>query len=290
MDRHWAADPILTVALANFDLGGEPRSEPLPQGRARGSVVVTTNAGRYVARALGPRLAAPAAVQLRHAFVAHLAAQGLCVPRFVPTRAGECVARVPGGVIEVQESVEGRPLSAAMSGDTALAGEAVAALHRAGEGFDPPTRPSFSVEPELAQLGRMERQMQTYLPAPEVLEQMFHVKHCLSEGARALGNAALPAGMLHGDLRPAHLLLDAEGRVWVTSYDACQWGPLLLDVADLAHHFGEDAVAAYAQRRLLTEAERRLGAAAEQVMLIRRGLAEGSGVSALAGRLKGETG
>ncbi|MBM3499515.1 MAG: hypothetical protein FJX74_12685 [Armatimonadetes bacterium] len=283
----------LAAVLADYDLGEVADLAALRGAHAGGPHVLTTVIGRFLVKALTPAAATPRAVAFRHALAAHLIAQGVHVPRFVRTRSGEPVARVGAATWELQEFIDGRPLRGAESGDAALAGETLAALHQAGADFAPPGLSggfdSLSIECELDGLRSMERQVRTYLPAPEVIEQMFYVKHCLEASARLLAEADLPAGVIHGNLRRESLILDGAGAVWVTGFDACGRGPLLLDVAALAEAFGGEAVAAYKRQRPLTQAEKDLGSTAAQLVLIRRGLEEGVGIDAIARRLAAVT-
>jgi homoserine kinase type II len=276
----------LSAALAAFDVGevldltplaGEHRSRPL---------VATTASGRWFVKQLGPRAAAPPAVRLRHGFVGHLSSRGLRVPRFRRTLSGEDVLRAGGRAVEVQEFVEGRPLSVRDPCDAALAGKTLAELHEAGADFMPPGLGAggrgFSVEDELAQLRRLEQQMQTYLPAPEVIAAVEVVRRALVRAGHELSDGDLPAGVIHGDFQPQNLLRAADGTVWVTSFDACRWGPWLLDAMALRTACGERALAAYAGLRPLTEAEGGLTPLAEQTFMVLQGLARGASLETLA--------
>ena len=279
----------LRAALAACDLGDVLDLSPLPGEHANQPHIVTAGAGRFLAKVLSPRLSAPPTVQLRHAFVAHLASRGVRVPQFVTTRNGDPVVHAKGRAIEVQKFIGGSTLRGDDPADALLAGEALAAVHRAGADFTPPqgaaARDALSFQEDLRGLDRLEQQMQTYLPAPEVLQSVEAVRRALLSSARELANADLPVGVVHGDFGPESLVRDKEGLVWVTDFDACGWAPLLLDVADLIRAFGRGALAAYEQRRPLTEAERALAPTASRMASIHRELARGTGVEMIAQRL-----
>ncbi|MBM3473436.1 MAG: hypothetical protein FJX75_09225 [Armatimonadetes bacterium] len=192
---------------------------------------------------------------VRHAFVEHLISRGL---------------RVRGSV---RTEVDGWPLRTEDPEDAALAGETLARLHLAAADFAPPgagaERDPWGIEHDLERLRRREQQMQTYLPAPEVTESVRELGEALAEAAGELRHADLPAGMVHGDVRPENLLRDAKGEAWVTGLNECRWAPLLVDVAALAHAFGQQALAAYERCRPLTETERRLAPTAVRLISIR---------------------
>ena len=263
---------IIRRAIRAYDMGELRDVVALPGRHANAPHVVTTEAGRFFAKALTPRCALPLAVRLRHAFVEHLVSEGLRVPRFIRTRAGEPCARDGGHVVEVQEYVDGRSLRADDPEDAARAGEALARLHLAGADFVPPgpgaNRDPWGIEHDLEQLRRREQQMQTYLPAPEVTQFLQTVREALTAAAGELTQADLPTGMVHGQVRPGNLLCDAAGEVWVTDFDQCRWAPLLVDVAPLAGAFGSRAVAAYERQRALTETERGLAPTAIRLVSI----------------------
>lgn len=220
------------------------------------------------------------ACEVRAGFLERLRDAGLRVPRLVEVR------REGPRVIEVYERMEGR---VAREGEARLVGRALAELHVAGEGFSAKTpgcrRDWLTADGDMARLEHVERQMQTYVPAPEMFEPMERVKSALRESARAVGEAELPEGMVHGSVLPENALVDGEGNVWLTGFEYCHRAPLVMDVATAAMELGEEVVEGYEEARGLTEAEREVLPEAVRRVTIHFGLERGESVEVIARRL-----
>ena len=266
------ASEAIAAALRAYGFAEVRGITPVAGDFANQPHVVTTEVGRFFVKVLGPTHGSPLALARRHAYVDHLVAKGRRVPRLIGTRTGEPVARESGGAIEVQEYVKGQPLRAEDPDDAARAGEALARMHLSGADFVPPgagpDSDPWGIDQDLERLRRREQQMQTYLPAPEVTQSVQELREGLTAAGGELTHADLPAGMVHGDVRPQHFLRDAVGEVWVTGLDRCRRAPLLVDVSALAHAFGDSAVTAYERLRTLTDPERRLAPTAIRLISI----------------------
>jgi Ser/Thr protein kinase RdoA (MazF antagonist) len=254
----------ITDALAAYDLGPTTQVVPLPGQHANAPHMVDCGRGRLLARLLAPGLAAPGLIETRHALAEHLAARGVRTARFLPRRDGTTTwVRLGERAIEMREWVKARPAHPGDAEDARKAGQLLAQLHLAGRDFEPPCtihmRGDNEFRDAFRRLTRMEQQMQTYLPAPELIARIQANRAALEEADRALERGDLPTGMLHGGFVPRNVLLDDSGHPWTVDLDQFHPGALVVDLARAAMGFGaSDALGeAYASVRALTREEGR---------------------------------
>jgi len=266
-------------ALARYNLGAIESIAPVGGEHENAPHVVTTGNGKYFAKWLTPRLSAMPALEARHRFVDHLVKAKVRVPRLIRTRNGAgCVGEGPCAV-EVYEYIEGRPMGPDDGARVVRAGVLLHELHEAAESFRSPTpgmrRDWLTADGDLAKLDAVRKQMETYVPAPEMFEPLEYVKRMLSELAKALSEVDLPTQMIHGSFSPDNVVLSG-GKVWATDFDYCHGAPRVYDVASAALHgefiagydgMTEDEVAALpaAKRRVLIHLRLSGGASPERV-------------------------
>jgi len=221
--------------LGAYDLGEVAEVVPLPGRHLNQPHVISAATGQYFAKLLVPGLSSAPGLDLRHAFVEHLADRGVAVPSIVRTRSGATYVRSRDRALELSEFVPGRPAVAGDPGDAEAAGTRLGELHAAGAYLPPgslgPRRDLLDLQANLDQLVRLEGQTRTYLPAPEVLAKIETVKAALSGSAAPLRAADLPLGLCHGDYVAGNLVYPAGGEPWVTDFDQAQQGLLALDLA-----------------------------------------------------------
>jgi len=263
--------------LGAYDLGEVAEVVPLAGRHLNQPHVISAARGRFFAKLLVPELTSAPGLDLRHAFVEHLANRGVAVPRTVRTRGGATYVRCGNRALELFEFVPGRSPAAGNAADAEAAGKGLGELHVAGGHLPPaslgPRRDLPGLQAALDKLSRLDGQMRTYLPAPEVLAKVEPVKVALSGSAAALRAADLPIGLCHGDYVAANLVYAGDAGPCVTDFDEAQQGPLLLDLAtaivsfaglaepEFGVAFDPDVARAvargYARVRPLADAERR---------------------------------
>jgi Ser/Thr protein kinase RdoA (MazF antagonist) len=153
-------------------------------------------------------------VHEEHAFIQHLVNAGASVPRVIPSASGETaiesgewtyeVHEIPAGIDLYQDAISWTPFYS--SAHAYSAGQALARLHLAAEGFNAPRRKpqplvaSFTIfaEPDA------NAALATYLAARPVLAMHKAVRACCEEAMQLLEP-------FHAQLRP---LLPALGALW----------------------------------------------------------------------------
>lgn len=304
-DRTPAASHIAR-ALGSYDIGPVSAIEPLGGGHLNEPHVVAAGRGRYFVKLLAPHLSAPPALEARHAFIEHLTAAAVPVPRLVRTAHGRTCARSDGRVVEVYEFVVGRAHRRGDVTQAKAAGEVIANLHRAALDFDPPApgirRGWLAPEEDLAYLDRYEQQMRTYVPAPEAFAPVEQVKRVVRKTSADLAAADLPTAMIHGDFRPGNLMYRPAGGPAITDFDYCHVAPLIFDLATAIIGFageepsepettvGDDVagalLAAYGALRPLTYAEQEMLQPTVGRVLVHLHLQAGSSPEKIAGALE----
>ncbi|MGQ9731041.1 MAG: phosphotransferase [Candidatus Zipacnadales bacterium] len=272
----------LATGLRAYSLGEVRSLVSLGEGHTHYPHCVQTDRGTYFLKILSGRLAAPSVLQMRHAFLAHLSHCGIPVPIPLHTEAGTTWMVMSVGTLEVYKWIEGEPLNAASVDHAIQAARLLCDLHRAAEHFQPPLPntkyDSLGADDDIAKLEFMEQQICTYMPAPEIIEQVRWVKQSLLAAERTLEQVDLPTHMIHGDFQRENLLLAADGTLWVTDFDECRVAPRVFDWALLAIDFERG----YDMWRMFGGEECHAFKAAYTRLLIRRELKRGSTVEYIA--------
>jgi len=268
------------AALPRWDLEGAALA--LVAHRENAVFRVASPRGAYALRVHRPGYHDDATLRSEHAWVRALAAAGLDVPPFVPTRDGEPFAKVEAPAlaapvqVDLLEWVDGEPLAVALerhAGDGRwlrrtwhALGALLAAVHahaaawRAPAGF---VRPAWDAEG---------------LAGTDPLWGRFWELPALDDGQRALlvrarervhaELSALPTsgdcyGLIHADLLPENVLVDGAC-LRLIDFDDCGWGWHLFELvtpvyalADVPwHDVARDAlIEGYCSRRPLADAE-----------------------------------
>ncbi len=228
--RHWQVGELLFLREA--------------AGTASPAVIVVTRRGQYFLKQRSPRYSEGARLSWDHALLRHLARAGLPVVPALKTWDGSRWVREAGRVYEIYPWVEGEDFSSAVLAQVWVAGDLLARLHQAGEGFSPRAHKHL---PRL------------FAPADRLLE-IAEARDLLAEGAtpgdysgaeagRILDRLeaevqgllerlpderywALPQAVIHGDYHPANLKFRGTQVVGLFDWDwACRQARLK-DVAD----------------------------------------------------------
>ncbi len=304
--RKQAPIDLIVAALASYPVGGVTAIEALSGKHRNMPHMVATDRGCFFVKVLAPTFSGAPALEVRHAFIEHLTARAVPVPRLERTRDGQTYTRIGEHVVEVYQFMAGRTYRRGDATDAEAAGRALAGLHRAALEFSPPTpgvrRGWVTAEADLARLARFEEQMRTYVPAPEAFAPVEAVKAAIRETSAALAVADLPTAMGHGDFLPENLVYRPAAAALITDFDYCHVGPLVFDLATAMIGFagnqpgepeaaiGADVVrallAAYEAVRPLTDAEREALRPAIRRVLIHLQLEAGSSAERIAGMLR----
>ncbi|HVV49550.1 MAG TPA: homoserine kinase [Polyangia bacterium] len=183
------------------------------------------------------------------AIVAHLAARGVSTPVPLTSTAGQPFALWREQIVSLFPWVAGRTLERAElePAHAAAVGAALARLHLAGADFAdrrPGRYEPAEIDRRLAQVAALERP--DLLPAVAVLTGEL----AGLAGARA---AALPAGLIHGDLFVDNVLYAGGSLAALLDFEQASWGRLAYDLAVtlLAFGFGADDFRADLTRALI---------------------------------------
>ena len=276
---------VIEEALARYDLGAVEGIEPVDGEHENAPHLVRAAAGRLFVKCLTPRLSAKPALEARHRFVDYLADAGVPVPRLIRTRDGAGCVKDGSRAVEIYEYIEGHPLGQDDGALVMRAGMLLAKLHRAAESFRSPTpgmrRDWLTPDGDLAKLDAIRKQMEIYVPAPEMFEPLEQVRQALVDSARALSEVELPTQMIHGSFSPDSVIVSGR-ELWVVDFDTCHKAPRVYDIASAALH-GE-FVAGYDG---MTEAELAALPAAKRRVLIHLRLDAGVSPERIAGELDG---
>lgn len=235
---------LARTALAAWGLA-DARVDPI---KYRENAVFRADSGgrRFVLRVHRAGYRSDAHIRSEAAWVAELGRAGVETPDFVPTRGGDVLAvashaDVPGPrQCDLLTWVEGRPLGSLERGvalnDAALAAcyrtvGGIAARHEAcAAAWRPPasfSRPRWDVETlvgERPTFGRFDRLPQL---EPGQRRALLEARERVREELTALG---APDVLIHGDLIPDNLLVDARG-VRVIDFDDCGWSWPVFELA-----------------------------------------------------------
>lgn len=232
-----AAD--VTAICAAFGVRGYRAHAPIEAGTINTNLRVDTDGGRFFLRVNEGK--ALEDVVREAAIVAHVAAAG--VPTPAPLRASDGAPTLAwsGAYVSVFPWVEGRVLGRAdlAPGNARAAGEALAALHRAGTDFGD-RRPGRYEPDEIAR--RFERIAAEHGRDPELTDAVALLGPELERLARAR-RPGLPSGVIHGDLFIDNVLYADDGHLTaLLDFEQASWGRLAYDVAvsALAFGFGRD--------------------------------------------------
>jgi Ser/Thr protein kinase RdoA (MazF antagonist) len=220
----------LRPLLAEFPACGRPVSiltiSPRPFSAAS---VVETTAGRIFVKRHHRLVRDARGLEEEHRFLEHLRSRGVSVPRLFASAAGlTAIERgewtyeihdIPAGVDLYQDALSWTPFLS--SAHAHSAGQTLARLHYAAEGFNEPARP---VRPLVSSFtifaaADPEAELRRYLAARPALAAHQDVRRCAEQALELLApfhaelqplRPALPALWTHNDLHASNLLWSNE--------------------------------------------------------------------------------
>ncbi|MFO8080024.1 MAG: phosphotransferase [Armatimonadota bacterium] len=203
-------------------------------GTANASVIVDCDAGKFVLRRRNPRYARTDWVRFDHALLAHLAADGLPVPRGVRGDGGRAWLRERAHVYELFEFIEGQSHQEGDPAELNAAGGVLAELHKSAARFEPPVAkawPRFH-DPADARDGLEELLAEAAGEDATALRAALKLAKDLAERFPDQRYRSLPRTIVQGDYHPANLKFDDGRVVGVFDWDWASDQPRMVDVAD----------------------------------------------------------
>jgi homoserine kinase type II len=200
---------------------------PVAAGTVNSNYFLETAAGRFFVRLYEQQEVDGVAYEW--SLLAHLAASGVPVPaRIAGPAPGE--VRVAGKPVAVFREVEGEDLCQALvtARRTRPVGHAVAQAHRASESFGIVRAGRFRLEDVARLLARAGAAGRSELTAPVA---RLGALHGALSAALAGELAALPRGVIHGDLFRDNVLWQADEIVALLDWESASDGVLVYDLA-----------------------------------------------------------
>jgi Ser/Thr protein kinase RdoA (MazF antagonist) len=234
-----------TTALEAWDLSPDAWRLAGTLHRSLGSTlrpVVEVEGQRFVLRRQSPDLF-ERDIQVRHAFSAHLAAEGLPLPRLRPRPGGATYALIAGEFYELQEWRAGepyQPLGAAATAQAAGAAATLAMLHQASALFTgaPHVWPAERSTPALARayLDALRQTSERDGLSPAVAATLVRIAASTTErvDAAALALEVTPGPPelhIHGDYQPWNVAYAGDMVAAIYDLDALRWARRLDELA-----------------------------------------------------------
>jgi homoserine kinase type II len=197
------SDEELARFIALYDLGEATSFKGIAEGVSNSNFFLQTTKGRYILtlyEARAPREDLPFFIALMD----HLAAHGLACPSPVRNRAGEALADCAGRPAAIVTFLDGVSVKRPNAGHCGSLGEALAKLHKAGDGFAMLRPNPFSVSgwrPLAEEAGARAEEVSPGLAARIGEELAVH---------EANWPAELPSGVIHADLFPDNVFFIGE--------------------------------------------------------------------------------
>ncbi len=213
-------------------------------GSASPAVVAVTGRGQYFLKQRSPRYSDPPRLTYDHSLMRHLARAGLPVVPAIKTPEGRRWVGAGERVYELYPWVEGKAFDPTSEGELRAAGELLARLHQATEGFAPSGRKAlgrlFDPRERLPEIAEAQELLaEGVSPGERTVEEAGRVLERLEAEARGLLERVpderywvLPQAIVHGDYHPANVKYQAGQIVGLFDWDWASRQARLKDVAD----------------------------------------------------------
>jgi homoserine kinase type II len=237
--RELTRDDVVQILSAfGFASAAYVGHQPIAAGTINTNVRVETTDGPRFLRINEGKTADDVAREA--AIVAHLAKAGVPTPVPLTATTGAAFASWGGQFVSMFPWLRGRTLARAeLHPDHARqVGRALAILHRAGATF-PDHRPG-RYEPD--EIDRRLAHIAALAPSDPALERAVAILKPELAALHRARAAALPLGLIHGDLFVDNVLFDGPTMTALLDFEQASWGRLAYDVAvtALAFGFGRD--------------------------------------------------
>ena len=244
---HERFDPReLRHCLRHYDLGRMESVREFTRGSAKApKVVITTESGKYLFKRRARGRDDLAKVIFTHRIQQTLAARAFPLPALVPTREGQTVLVMDGGVYEMFRYVEGGGYDASTQA-TYSAGRTLAAYHSLLVDFRNDYRPPTGSYHGADSIRQAVRTTVSALPldrrpaADDVTAMatwLTESYHFCGQQADETGLPSWPAQIVHGDWHPGNMLFRDRAVAAVVDYDAARLQQRVIDLANGALQF-----------------------------------------------------
>ncbi len=213
-------------------------------GSASPAVIVVTRRGQYFLKQRSPRYSDPPRLSYDHSLLRHLARAGLPVVLAIKTPDGRRWVGAGEQVYEIYPWVEGDALDPTSREQLSAAGELLARLHQATEGFQPAGRKDlprlFDPADRLPELAEARELLADGVsPGEASPEEAGRILDRLEAEARGVLERvpderywALPPAIVHGDYHAANVKYRGGEIVGLFDWDWASRQARLKDVAD----------------------------------------------------------
>jgi Ser/Thr protein kinase RdoA (MazF antagonist) len=240
--------------LAQYDLGSVTGTDTLG-GTAGATLRVHAAKGAFVLRRRGLRTSGIRRVAFDSRIRRSLQAEGLPLVAPIPTTSGADGISTDEGLWELTPYIAGREHRHGNRRELASLAHILAAFHRAGSRISatadpPPPHRQFALavpgSPESTRIddpAAMRAALQIVLPgldepARATAHRMLGLLESIVAHYDGASYSAIDGHLVHGDLHPANILFDAEGRVaGLFDLDWASFAPRVRDLADLVWFF-----------------------------------------------------
>ena len=208
------SDDELAGFLAAYDIGRLLAMKGIAEGVENSNFLLRTDAGSFILTLYEKRVV-EGDLPFFIGLMEHLSARGVACPQPVKTRAGEALGRLAGRPCAMVTFLEGLSVKRPSEAHCALAGAALADLHRCGADFPMARSNGLSLE---GWEGLFERaQPQAEQVAPGLADLLAAELTFLRRG----WPTDLPSGVIHADLFPDNVLFLADKASLIDFYFAC---------------------------------------------------------------------
>ncbi len=250
-DRHRRArfDPHeLAIVLTHYEVGVIERIRAYPRGSRRAPKVrIKTRDGEFLLKRRAPGRDDPYRVAFAQSLQLHLYDRGYPVPALIGTRDGNnSMLELQGRIYELFEYASGVRYDGSPASTEAV-GNALGAMHRLLEGYQPPYEPpagSFHGAAGIdTRLARIPAAVAVLEPAADrdelaracdVLRKAYNLA---ADQVEKTGFRGWPRGIIHGDWHPGNLLFGDGVVMAVLDFDSARREPRMSDIANAALQF-----------------------------------------------------
>ncbi|RXF69908.1 homoserine kinase [Hansschlegelia zhihuaiae] len=193
-------DDDLAAFLRGYDIGDAVTFKGIAEGVENSNYLLATTRARFILTLYEKRVA-PADLPFFLGLMEHLAERGLSCPLPVKARDGEALKTLCGRPAALVTFLDGVSVRRPTAGHCAALGQALAELHRAGQGFSIRRPNALSVEGwrPLAEAARSRSDAVAPGLDAEIAAELDHLE-------AAFAALELPRGVIHADLFPNNVL------------------------------------------------------------------------------------
>jgi len=188
-------DEELERFIAGYDIGALLSFKGIAEGVENSNYLIVTETGPYILTLYEKRVD-PGDLPFFIGLMEHLAARGLTCPQPVRDREGSALGTLAGRPAAIVTFLQGMWIRRPRVTHCAAVGEALAQLHKAGEGFEIRRRNALSVPDWRPLFERSAARADTVLPGlgEGIARELDHLE--------AAWPSDLPGGVIHADLFP----------------------------------------------------------------------------------------